>query len=194
MSSLPPPTTLPTAAEISATPAAPKTSLIKAHKVRLGIAGGLIALIGIAVDLYHAAYHETTDDAYTTGHIHNISSRVTGTVIEVAVDDNEFVKKGQMLVRLDPRDYQKQVDKARADYDRARADFERADSLRGTLHGDIAISKQEYDQMQANLGVAKAALDDALDQLSYCTITAPEMAASATRPWRPATASLSAPC
>jgi len=92
----------------------------------------------------------------------------------VAVDDNEFVKKGQVLVRLDPRDFQVQVDKARADYKRAKADFDRVNALRATFNGDVAISKQEADQMEANLGVAKAALDDALDQLNYCTITAPE--------------------
>jgi membrane fusion protein (multidrug efflux system) len=95
-------------------------------------------------------------------------------VIEVAVDDNQFVKKGQVLAKLDPRDFQVQVDKATADYNRAKADFERVDTLRNSTDGDGAISKQEYDQIKANLGVAKAALDDAIDQLAYSTITAPE--------------------
>jgi len=153
-------------------PAAPKAGLSRSRKITLGIAGGLVVLAVVTAYLIHASYHETTDDAYTTGHVHNISSRVAGTVIEVAVDDNEFVKKGQVLARLDPRDFQVQVDKARADYLRAKADFDRVDGLRTTYAG--AISKQEYDQMQANMGVTKAALDDAIDQLSYATITAPE--------------------
>jgi membrane fusion protein (multidrug efflux system) len=92
--------------------------------------------------------------------------------VEVAVDDNQFVKKGEVLARLDPRDFQVQVDKAQADYLRAQADFDRVNALRQTDSG--AISKQEYDQMRATLGVTKAALDDAKNQLSYCTITAPE--------------------
>ena len=66
------------------------------------------------------------------------------------------------------------VDKARADFARAKADYDRVTALRGTLNGDVAISKQEADQMKANLDVAKAALDDAIDQLSYATIVAPE--------------------
>ncbi len=172
MSALPPETTMKALAEnkVEATPAAPK--LTRARKITLGIAGGLLVLAAVAAYLIHAAYHETTDDAYTTGHVHNISSRVAGTVIEVTVDDNQFVKKGQVLAWLDPRDFQVQVDKARADYLRAKADFDRVDGLRTNDAG--AISKQEYDQMQANMGVAKAALDDAINQLSYATITAPE--------------------
>jgi membrane fusion protein (multidrug efflux system) len=174
MSSLPPENVMKTIAATELKTEAPKEKFIKAHQRTLGIAGGILAVAALAAYLVYNSYHETTDDAYTTGHVHDISSRVAGTVIEVAVDDNERVKKGQVLVRLDPRDFQVQVDKAQADYNRAKADFERVDSLRKSPAGDGAISKQEYDQIAANLGVAKAALDDALDQLSYCTITAPE--------------------
>jgi membrane fusion protein (multidrug efflux system) len=159
-------------AQANATP--PARSWIRIHRAGLGVVAGLIVVAGVAGYLIHASYHETTDDAYTTGHVHNISSRVAGTVIEVAVDDNQFVKKGQVLARLDPRDFQVQVDKAQSDYDRAKADFDRVEALRKSFNGDVAISKSEYDQMKANLGVTRAALDDALDQLSYCTITAPE--------------------
>jgi membrane fusion protein (multidrug efflux system) len=155
-------------------PGAAKARFSKTHKIALGLLLVFFASCAVTAYLIYSSQHETTDDAYTTGHVHDISSRVAGTVIEVAVDDNQFVRKGQVLVRLDPRDFQVQVDKARADYKRASADFERVTALRGSLNGDIAISKQESDQMEANLAIAKATLDDAIDQLSYCTITAPE--------------------
>jgi membrane fusion protein (multidrug efflux system) len=151
-----------------------KPGLNRSRQIGLALLGGLIAVAAIIAYLVFASYHATTDDAYTTGHVHNISSRVAGTVLQVAVDDNQFVRKSQVLVRLDPRDYQVQVDKARADYIRAKADFDRVNSLRKTFKGDVAISKQEADELEANLGVTTAALDDAEDQLSYCTITAPE--------------------
>jgi len=129
-----------------------------------------LILIGLGTIYYiYAGHHATTDDAYTTGHIHNISSRVTGTVVAVMVDDNQFVKQGEVLVRLDPRDYQVKVDEARANYLQAKANDDRI----MVVKGNGAISQQDYDQSQATLLVDKAALDDAQDQLSYCTICAP---------------------
>ena len=148
----------------------PKGILHRHRKPVLIGAASVLALIGVVAYLVYASYHETTDDAYTTGHVHSISTRVAGTVIDVAVDDNEVVHKGQVLVRLDPRDFQVAVDKAQADYDRALADFNRD----GQLRASGAVSQQEYDEMKAALGVARANLDDAKDQLSYCTIVAPE--------------------
>jgi membrane fusion protein (multidrug efflux system) len=132
----------------------------------------VIALILIALGtIYYiyASHHATTDDAYTTGHIHNISSRVTGTVIAVVVDDNEFVKQGQILVKLDSRDYQVKVDQARANYLKTKANDDRIKEVKG----NGAISQQDYDQSQASLLVDKATLEDASNQLSYCTIYAP---------------------
>jgi membrane fusion protein (multidrug efflux system) len=137
-------------------------------EVLIGLAA-LVAVAGVGGYLTYSSYYETTDDAYTTGHVHSISTRISGTVTEVAVDDNERVKQGQVLVRLDPRDYQVAVDKAEADDQRALADFNRA----SVLSGSGAISKEEYDAMKAALGVAKANLDDAKNQLSYCTVMAP---------------------
>ncbi len=173
MSALPPETVMKAiaATELKVEPAHGK--LTRFHRLGLGLVAGLVVLAGATAYLIHASYHETTDDAYTTGNVHDISSRVAGTVIEVDVNDNQFVRRGDVLARLDPRDFQVQVDKARADYIRAKADSDRVKALRESFNGDVAISRQESDQIEANLGVAKAALDDALNQLSYCTITAP---------------------
>ena len=130
----------------------------------------VLGVAGVGAYLVYASYYETTDDAYTTGHVHAISTRVAGTVVDVKVDDNEPVKKGQILVQLDPRDFQVAVDKAQADYERAQANFNRDSQLRASG----AVSQQEFDEFKAALGVAKATLDDAKNQLSYCTIVAPE--------------------
>jgi membrane fusion protein (multidrug efflux system) len=134
----------------------------------LVIIAAILIVLGTIYFIY-ASHHETTDDAYTTGHIHNISSRVTGTVIAVLVDDNEFVRQGQVLVQLDPRDYQVKVDQARAAYIKTKVAYDRMNVVKG----DGAISQDVYDQSQADIISDKATLDDALDQLSYCTIRAP---------------------
>lgn len=62
----------------------------------------------------HISTHEETDDAYVTGHLHQVSTRVNGTVEKVLVDDNQHVQAGQVLVLLDPKDYKVKVDQAMA--------------------------------------------------------------------------------
>ena len=56
----------------------------------------------------------SSDDANVDGHITAIAPKITGNVVEVAVLDNQPVKAGQVLVRIDPRDYQARVDMAKA--------------------------------------------------------------------------------
>jgi membrane fusion protein (multidrug efflux system) len=130
---------------------------------------GLVIIVVGVIYIIYASSHEMTDDAYLTGYVHQISSRVTGNVTELRIVDNERVRQGQVLLQLDPTDYQVQVAKAQANYDRAKADYDRVDALKE----DVAISKQDYDQTKTNMEVAKANLDDANNQLGYCTIVAP---------------------
>jgi membrane fusion protein (multidrug efflux system) len=132
----------------------------------------VVVVVIIIVAIYYISYamaHETTDDAYTTGFVHQISSRVTSNVTELLIVDNEAVKQGQVLLKLDPSDFLVAVARAQANYDRAKADFDRVDALKN----DVAISKEDYDQTKNNMEVAKANLDDANNQLGYCTIVSP---------------------
>src|SRR5271170_6976928 len=57
--------------------------------------------------------YESTDDAQIDGHIDPLSSRINGTVIRVHAEDNDRVKKGELLVEIDPRDYEVAVAQAR---------------------------------------------------------------------------------
>jgi membrane fusion protein (multidrug efflux system) len=84
-------------------------------KVRLALIGAAIGLLLIVVIAY-LHYHNriSTDDAEVDGHIMPMSARISGTVAEVLVHDNQMVKAGDVLVRLDPRDYQAKADQAKA--------------------------------------------------------------------------------
>src|SRR6516165_3361291 len=64
----------------------------------------------------YASHFETTDDAQVDGHFAQLSSRVSGTVLYVnpLVENDRYVSAGAVLVRLDPRDYQVDLDHARA--------------------------------------------------------------------------------
>jgi membrane fusion protein (multidrug efflux system) len=79
----------------------------------------LALLVVLAAGTYwlwsYYSTRESTDDAQMDGHIDPISARVGGTVVEVNVDDNQVVKAGTVLVRIDPKDYQVALDRAQAD-------------------------------------------------------------------------------
>ncbi|HEY7433594.1 MAG TPA: HlyD family secretion protein [Methylomirabilota bacterium] len=75
---------------------------------------------------YYWRHHISTDDAYISARIAPMSARVPGIVIEVLVNDNQDVKADQVLVRLDPRDYEVAVAQARAAVAGAKGDLETA--------------------------------------------------------------------
>ena len=84
-------------------------------KVRKLLAGGgavlVLALTGLILFFHN---RESTDDAQVDGHITPMASKVYGRVAQVLVDDNQQVKAGQVLVKIDPRDYQAALDQAKA--------------------------------------------------------------------------------
>jgi membrane fusion protein (multidrug efflux system) len=97
----------------------------------------LLVLIAVAVlflgALGYGAYllrywrmHVSTDDAYVTAHLVPVSARIPGAVVEVRVNDNQDVKAGDILVHLDPRDYEVALEQARSAADSAKADLENA--------------------------------------------------------------------
>jgi membrane fusion protein, multidrug efflux system len=103
----------------------------------------LLAAVGYAAYLWHYGQtHVSTDDAFIAGRIAPVSARLAGTVIAVQIDDNQEVKAGDVLVRLDPRDYQVLVAQTRAAVEAARGELQNAsanvpladDTTRNQLH------------------------------------------------------------
>ena len=81
---------------------------------RLLYAGGALVLTVAAVLFAYYYNRESTDDAQIDGHITPMASKVYGRVAQVLVEDNQPVKAGQVLVKIDPRDYQAALDQAKA--------------------------------------------------------------------------------
>src|ERR1035438_190621 len=103
-----------------AMPEKPKDRLLPRRKSRVWkilvfvAVVALLAVGGVYLWRYLNTY-ESTDDAQIDGHINAISGRISGNVIEVLAEDEQIVKAGDVLVRVDPRDYQVAVAKAEAD-------------------------------------------------------------------------------
>lgn len=101
-------------------------------KRRLLVAfAGLIILAGIGYGIHvwvYSLHHVSTDDAYVESIIVPLAAKVAGHVAQMLVDDNQSVKAGDLLLRIDPRDYQAKRDQARAAVAVAEASFRSARS------------------------------------------------------------------
>jgi membrane fusion protein (multidrug efflux system) len=144
-------------------------SFFQRHKRLILILAGIIAAIALAFYLHDAYTHEETDDAYVTGHLHNVSARINAVVTEVLVNDNQLVRKGDVLVKLDPSEYLALVEAAKGNLEKAEADFKR-DAPLVNMH---AVSPEQLDAARSTRTTALAQLGLAQLQVDYSTITAP---------------------
>ena len=142
----------------------------KSRLKRLLIVLFILLLIGMGVFLYirYQRTHITTDDAYVKGHIHWISPRIPGTVIRVLIDDNQLVKKGQLLVELDPQKYQIALSQARAQLEVARSKLKEAQINVQVGLSEIALNKAELLSASHDYERAKMAYPNkAISQQAY---------------------------
>ncbi len=126
------------------------------------------ALVGFFWYLW-AHGREETDDAYVDGHISTISSRVSGTVMKVFVRDNQDVKAGDLLVSLDPRDNQVEVDQLKAGLEEAQFQAAAAQSKIGqsslSAKGQTTQASGSISSTQADIESARAQLMQAQEQV-----------------------------
>jgi membrane fusion protein (multidrug efflux system) len=97
-------------------------------------------------------FMETTDDAYVGGEVTTIASKVAGFIDTIAVTDNQEVKAGDLLVKLDDRDYRAQLARAEAKQEAALANREAARRLQGAVveqtSAEIAAATAEVTRSQ----------------------------------------------
>jgi len=120
--------------------------------VALAAVAGLATLAYAGYAWRYAATHVWTDDAYVEGTISPVSGKVSGHVVELLVTDNQAVRKGDLLVRVDPRDFQARRDQARAAVGTAEA------SLRAA-RGEVPLVRETT---RAQIEQARAAVQAAL--------------------------------
>jgi membrane fusion protein (multidrug efflux system) len=121
------------------------------------IAFVLVALVSGGFILWqHLSKYESTDDAEVDGQIYPISARVSGHVIDVKVEDEQQVKAGDVLVILDPKDYEVAVAKARADLADAVATYQsnRTDVPITSVNTKSTLTNANSARLDASAGVA----------------------------------------
>jgi len=151
----------PAAPEVAPTPAQPSPAAPTSGgpgKSLLRAATGLLAVVlAGAIYFHYANRFETTDDAYLDGDLHPVSARINGTVSEVLTDDNRPAHRGETLLKLDPRDFQLQLDEARSDLLSAEAAVPQAEAQISQARAQLAQADAGIAQYRTQLD--KAAID-----------------------------------
>src|SRR5580693_1919670 len=128
----------------------------------------VVVVGGLFLWLYLSTY-ESTDDAQADVHLYPVSARVSGYVLKVNVDDNQWVEKGTVLVEIDPKDYEVAVAQAQANLSNAEAT---AQSLNITVpitsvntSSQLKSAQSDIDNTAAGVIAAERQLSAAHDQL-----------------------------
>jgi membrane fusion protein, multidrug efflux system len=93
----------------------------KSRKKLIILAAGLVVLVGGFFLWRYLSTYESTDDAQVDVHLYPVSARVSGYVVKVNVEDNQYVQKGAVLVEIDPADYEVALAQAKANLANAEA-------------------------------------------------------------------------
>jgi membrane fusion protein (multidrug efflux system) len=172
------------------------------------VAAFVILLIAGIITLFfyldYKATHITTDDAFVDGRIYAVAPKIPGTVKAVHVEDNQMVKKGDMLVEIAPEDYDARLNEAmssvnaeksklaeyQAKVKTARAQLELQDAnmrqaeidIRRAelLYGKGAISKERYEKTKTGYDVTLAEVKASREQMRQTESSVASQASSVT--------------
>jgi membrane fusion protein (multidrug efflux system) len=110
------------------------------------------AIVAVAAGVYYfefVAPFETTDDAFVEAHVPSIAPQVSGLVVNLLVQDNQEVKQGDLLVQIDPRDYEAALAQAQANLAAARSRLAQAKA-------QLAVDQAKAEEEHANLAAVAA--------------------------------------
>ena len=119
----------------------------------------LLFAIGAIIIFFYLRYkatHVTTDNAFIEGAIHTIASKVSGTVKAIHVRDNQSVKKGDLLIEVDPVDFDVKVKEASSKLDAEKAKFLEVEAKIETAKRQLLELKTKMETAKANLELQQA--------------------------------------
>ncbi len=140
-------------------------SLLRKHPfLSIAAAVALVAaLVGGTLWYLEARHYESSDDAFIDARQFSVAPRVSGVITEVHVSDNMQVKEGDLLFRIDPRDYQVAVAQAQAGLGQAEAQIGNVDAQIQSQQAQVDVAQAQVEQANAALIFAKQEEQRALD-------------------------------
>jgi len=132
-------------------------SLVRRHPVAILIGAIFLTLAFPAGWLYwdYAQHFESTDDAFIASRQFGVAAKITGYIIAVPVTDNQHVAAGDVIARIDDRDYRIAVEQAQAQVATAQANIQNFDAQITVQQGQINANQAQVEQAEANLVLAR---------------------------------------
>ena len=121
----------------------------------------LIGLVAVLVYLQYKSTHISTDDAFIDGRVYTIAAKISGTVTRIHVDDNQFVRKGDLILELDAADYAARMREAESGLYTERSRLTEAEAKVETAKKQLTELKYRFDAAKATLELQEANLRQA---------------------------------
>ncbi len=149
----------------------------KKRTIAIIIASVILVLGGLYIN--HASKFESTDDAYVESHLVQIAPKVSGEVVEIFIDDNQKIKEGDTVIKIDDTDYKIRLAQAEANYKKALLSQKVARANLNAVNSETALAKKDLERYQ-NLYKAGAVSKQELDraQTKYDGIVAKNLQAT----------------
>ncbi len=109
------------------------------------ITGVIFLILGVFYGI-HNVYYKSTDDAFIEGNIITVAPRVSGLVLNLNIEDNQEVKKGDLLLEIDPNDYQAKLREKKAELEEAKASLIRAENEVNKSLSDLDFAQNDYER------------------------------------------------
>jgi membrane fusion protein, multidrug efflux system len=160
--------------QLQATGKEPRIGFLRRRPVISAVGAVLLAsaIAGGYLYMDYARHFESTDDAFIAARQFSIAPKVSGYITAVPVTDNEHVKAGDVIARIDDRDYRTALEQAQAQVAAAQAGIENIDAQLDVQQAQINASQAQVDQAQAALVFAQqqATRYEHLEQTGYGTV------------------------
>lgn len=146
----------------------PSRTQSSGFRIAVVIAVVVLLVVGFFAYRYFTSY-ESTDDAQVDGHINSVSARISGHVIKLNIQDNQLVHAGDVLLEIDPADYQVAYERAKADFQDAQAAAVAAGVnvpiTSVNTESQVSVSEADVNSARAGIQVARQQSEAAKAQL-----------------------------
>ena len=132
-----------------------KASTRKRGLMMVGIAVGSVAIVWGGYQWFYGKYHISTDNAYVAGNVIQITPQVSGTVVSIQADETDFVKAGELLVKIDPTDAKVALEQARAQLEQTIRDVRTLFANNEALRAQVNLRESDFTKAEVELARAQ---------------------------------------